>query len=373
MSDDEDHGNASRQDGSPVSVHDDSLGHFEGGRGTVIADRYRLLDEVGLGTFGRVLECLDIQRTRWNHEHERREKDEYRAIKIVRKVKRYCESALIEANIIRDVNRREGRGLSHCVVLHDSFTFEGHYCLVFERLGPSLYDFLKKHHYAPFPMVVVQDFAVQLLETMEFLHSFRLIHTDLKIENILLINDREIQFDRRTKVPERTKIKLIDFGGACYDGSKKSTIINTRQYRSPEVILETGWSMPSDMWSLGCILAELYQGELLFPTHSNVEHLALMEKMIGFFPRRMLKNAKQVADEAFDASGRHRMERVLPAENEAFVRKSPSLEEIVRRPEDRWFLRLLRQILVLDPMERATAHECLKYLNSVRRCYVRYA
>lgn len=371
MSDDEEVGK--RDGGSPQSVHDDTTAHFLGGRGTIIADRYRVLSEVGVGTFGRVLECLDFERSRWNRNHERREKDEYCAIKIVRKVQRYYESALIEAKIVRDVNRREGRGRTHCAILHDAFTFQGHYCMVFESLGPSLYDFLKRHNYQPFPMVCVNDFTVQLLETMEFLHSFRLIHTDLKLENILLMNDREIPFDRHTKVPERTKIKLIDFGGACYDDSKKSTVINTRQYRAPEVILATGWSMPSDMWSLGCILAELYQGELLFPTHSNVEHLALMEHTIGPFPRRMIKNGNDLAKEAFDANGKHRMERVLASENEAFVRKSPSLETIVRRSEDRWFLRLLRRILVLDPKERATAHECLKFLDSVRRCQVRYA
>lgn len=362
-----------RRDDSPRSVHDDTVGHFEGGRGTIIADRYRVISEVGVGTFGRVLECLDCERSRWNRNHERREKDEYCAIKIVRKVDRYYESAQIEARILRDVNRREGRGRTHCVILLDSFTFQGHFCMVFENLGPSLFDFLKRHNYQPFPMACVQDFTVQLLETLEFLHSFRLIHTDLKIENILLMNDREINFDRQRRVPERTRIKLIDFGGACYDDSKKSTVINTRQYRAPEVILATGWSMPSDMWSLGCILAELYQGELLFPTHSNLEHLALMERTIGPFPRRMLKNANELANKAFDASGRHRMERVLSAENVTFVHKSPTLEEVVRHSDDRWFLRLLRQMLVLDPLGRATAHECLKYLGSVRRCHVRYA
>jgi serine/threonine protein kinase len=356
------------------SVHDDTVGHFEGERGTIIAERYRVLEEVGRGTFGRVLECLDMQRSRRNRELDRhRSEDKYCAIKIVRKVKRYYESALIEAKIARDVNRKGGRGVTHCVVLHDAFTFQGHYCMVFESLGPSLYDFLKRHDYQPFPMVCVQDFAVQLLETMEFLHSSRIIHTDLKIENILLVNAREIKFDRRTTVPERTKIKLIDFGGACYDDSKKSSVINTRQYRAPEVILGTGWSMPADMWSLGCILAELYQGELLFPTHSNLEHLALMERVIGAFPRRMLKDANQVGDEGFDASGRHRMERVLSAENLSFVRKATTLEELVRHPEDRWFLGLLRQIMAIDPAERATAHESLAYLNRMRRCFVRYA
>ena len=223
-----------------ASVHDDSVGHFRGRLGAVIGDRYRLEREVGLGTFGRVVECLDLKNRR------QRGRDHYVAIKIVRNVKRYFDSALIEARIIQDVNRRGGRGRSHCVVLHDDFTFDGHFCMVFENLGPSLYDFLKQHEYRPFPIVCIQDFAIQLLECMEFLHSFRLIHTDLKAENILLINDREVSY-ASDRVPESTKIKVIDFGGACYDTDKKSTVINTRQYRAPEVILRTGWSMPSDM------------------------------------------------------------------------------------------------------------------------------
>jgi serine/threonine protein kinase len=228
-----------------------------------------------------------------------------------------------------------------------------------------------------------------------------LIHTDLKIENILLTSDREIVFDRHgTKVPERTKIKLIDFGGACYDHSKKSTIVNTRQYRAPEVILETGWSMPSDIWSAGCILVELYQGELLFPTHSNLEHLALMEHVIGPFPRRMLQHAKatDLVTEAFDRHGRHRRTRVLSSEHETFVRQSPTLDQILHRSldvqsqplaqapplppssptracssSDPWFGRLLHQMLVIDPLVRSTAHECLLDLARMRRRNVRYA
>jgi serine/threonine protein kinase len=172
------------------------------------------------------------------------------AIKVVRNVKRYFESALIEAEIVEDVNRRGGRGVSHCALLHDAFSFAGHYCMVFESLGPSLYDFLKRQKYQPFPLVCVRDFAKQLLETLEFLHSFRLIHTDLKPENVLLLNSREVSYKGYT-VPECTRIKVIDFGGATYDNEKKSSVVNTRQYRAPEVILGVGWSMPSDMWSVG--------------------------------------------------------------------------------------------------------------------------
>ena len=122
--------------------------------------------------------------------------------------------------------------------------------MVFESLGPSLYYFLKRQNYQPFPSVCVREFAKQLLETLEFLHSFRLIHTDLKPENVLLVNAREVPYKGRS-IPESTRIKVIDFGGATYDDEKKSSVVNTRQYRAPEVILGVGWSMPSDLWSVG--------------------------------------------------------------------------------------------------------------------------
>ena len=232
---------------SPSSSHDDTIGHFKGREGTVISDRYRVIREVGVGTFGRVLECLDLKK---RARSSRRDRQEVVAIKIVRNIKRYYESALIEADIVEDVNRRSGRGVSHCAVMYDTFSFSGHYCMVFESLGPSLYDFLKRQKYQPFPIACVRDFAKQLLETLAFLHSFRLIHTDLKPENVLLVNGREVSY-KGYSIPECTRIKVIDFGGATYDNEKKSSVVNTRQYRAPEVILGVGWSMPSDLWSVG--------------------------------------------------------------------------------------------------------------------------
>jgi serine/threonine protein kinase len=76
--------------------------------------------------------------------------------------------------------------MTHCALMYDTFSFDGHYCMVFECLGPSLYDFLKGQKYHPFPIQCVRDFARQLLETLEFLHSFRLIHTDLKVRVSLI-------------------------------------------------------------------------------------------------------------------------------------------------------------------------------------------
>jgi serine/threonine protein kinase len=120
---------------------------------------------------------------------------------------------------------------------------------------------MKRHNYQPYPLYCVQDFATQLLDAVDFLHGMGLIHTDLKPENILLLTHSETTYQpsytrkgslsHSTQiVPTSTRIKVIDFGGATYDDEKKSSVVNTRQYRAPEVILGVGWSFPSDLWSL---------------------------------------------------------------------------------------------------------------------------
>jgi len=88
--------------------------------------------------------------------------------------------------------------------------------------------------------------------------------------------------------PVNTEVKVIDFGGATYDYDRHTLIINTRQYRAPEVILECLiWNETSDIWSMACIMIELYSGELFFDTHENFEHLAMIEKQCGPIPRWM--------------------------------------------------------------------------------------
>lgn len=82
---------------------------------------------------------------------------------------------------------------------------------------------------------------------------------------------------------------MIDFGSATFDHEHHSTIVSTRHYRAPEVILELGWAQPCDVWSIGCIMFELYLGITLFQTHDNREHLAMMERILGTVPYRMAR------------------------------------------------------------------------------------
>ncbi|CAK0805530.1 unnamed protein product, partial [Prorocentrum cordatum] len=104
--------------------------------------------------------------------------------------------------------------------------------------------------------------------------------------------------------PVNSRIRLIDFGNATYEDEHHSSIINTRQYRGPEVILAVGWNELSDVWSMGCILMELYTGELLFGTHENLEHLALMEAILDqSLPTSMLSKAPKAIKDKYLANG----------------------------------------------------------------------
>lgn len=125
------------------------------------------------------------------------------------------------------------------------------------------------------------------------LHDLNLIHTDLKPENILLVHNGFNTYSYSKTIPSSstttqrqgrtrrvlldTDIRLIDFGSATFNDEYHSSVVSTRHYRAPEIILGLGWSFPCDLWSIGCILVEFYTGDALFQTHDNLEHLAMMQ------------------------------------------------------------------------------------------------
>lgn len=183
----------SRSNSSSESVSKQDDGHYEWRIGEVICQRYTVTGFLGDGTFGRVLEVKDTDGTE-------------KAIKIIRSVERYVEAAKIEAEIIQKLNRSDPENKSHVVRLFEHFPLGNNYCLVFEKLGKSLYDVIKMNDYQGknnigFRMTHVQKFAKQLLQTLDFLHTLGLTHTDLKPENILLVTD-QFEWDEE---------KVIDF------------------------------------------------------------------------------------------------------------------------------------------------------------------
>lgn len=345
---------SSRSSVSEETVYDDSVGHLNAQKGDVILGRYEICRELGVGTFGKVYKCLDAKH-----------KDVV-ALKVVRRIRKYRESARIEASILSDVYSRQKKERSNFIVkMYSHFEFDGYYCMVFERLGVSLYDFLKSQDHRGLPMMCVRDVAWQMIAGVAFLHRMRLIHTDLKLENILLMHSDAADYtypDGSTvRIPRSWQVKIIDFGGATYDDERKSSTINTRQYRGPEVTLELGWSFPSDIWSVGCMIAEVYTGDLLFATHGNLEHLALMERCLGAFPSFVLKSP--VFSKYFRSRDCSVRVSELSSSSQEHVNAMPALADLFQRqPGDAssGIVELLGGMLQLNPAKRTTAQQALE-------------
>jgi serine/threonine protein kinase len=106
----------------------------------------------------------------------------------------------------------------------------------------------------------------------------------------------------RFHYPKRVAAKIIDFGGATFADEHHSALINTRQYRAPEVILTSGkWNEKSDIWCLACVIIEMYTGQLYFATRNNdLQHLAMIEKVSGFIPKTMIQTCSEQMKYLFD-------------------------------------------------------------------------
>ncbi|XP_076678628.1 CDC like kinase darkener of apricot isoform X5 [Andrena cerasifolii] len=269
----------------PPSVEDDEDGHLVYQSGDILANRYKVLATLGEGTFGKVVKVKDLQM------------DHVMALKIIKNVEKYREAAKLEINALEKIATKDPEGQHLCVKMLDWFNYHGHMCIAFEMLGLSVFDFLRDNNYQPYPLEHVRHIGYQLCYAVKFLHDNKLTHTDLKPENILFVDsDHESIYNNKKRKDirrvKRTDIRLIDFGSATFDHEHHSTIVSTRHYRAPEVILELGWSQPCDVWSIGCILFELYLGITLFQTHDNREHLAMMERILGTIPHRMARKTK---------------------------------------------------------------------------------
>ncbi|XP_070853146.1 uncharacterized protein Doa isoform X4 [Drosophila suzukii] len=294
----------SKKTAKPV-IQDDADGHLIYHTGDILHHRYKIMATLGEGTFGRVVKVKDMER------------DYCMALKIIKNVEKYREAAKLEINALEKIAQKDPHCDHLCVKMIDWFDYHGHMCIVFEMLGLSVFDFLRENNYEPYSLDQVRHMAYQLCYSVKFLHDNRLTHTDLKPENILFVdsdytshyNHKIVSIaaicnegnpylyfpysqNREVRRVKNTDVRLIDFGSATFDHEHHSTIVSTRHYRAPEVILELGWSQPCDVWSIGCILFELYLGITLFQTHDNREHLAMMERILGQIPYRMARKTK---------------------------------------------------------------------------------
>ena len=124
---------------------------------------------------------------------------------------------------------------------------------------------------------LIRRFAIQILQALKYLKDESIIHCDLKPENILL------------KSPDKSGIKVIDFGSSCFKDERIYTYIQSRFYRAPEIVLGIPYTTAIDMWSFGCILIELFTGFPIFPGENEMEQLSMIMEVRGIPPDSVLE------------------------------------------------------------------------------------
>ncbi len=266
--------------------------HFPVAVDALIAGRYQILSLLGSAAFSDALECYDIISQRLV------------CVKIIKKHKDFF-MGLDEIKLLRLLNSHDPHDAKNIVQLLDYFFHKEHIFLVSELLKENLYEYSRQLRHAQqpsyFTLPRLQSIARQVLTALEFVHSLDLVHTDLKPENILF------------KSYSRCEVKVIDFGSSCFSHEELSFYVQSRSYRAPEVILGVPYNSKIDLWSLGCIMAELWTGRVLFPNDSVQTLLARMIGLLGPIPDSMLHRGRYT--HRFFTSERIVFERAIDPNN----------------------------------------------------------
>lgn len=244
----------------------------------------------------------------------------YRELKLLKALKVFSQTTYSKVNPY----------LAQFVQAH----IQGNDLYIVTEYVPSNLHAVMKDYGEVLPREVIRRIAHQLLSALCFLHELGIAHRDLKPENVL-IN------------PNTLELQLCDLGLARSmkdDMEDLTGYVTTRSYRAPEVMLTwRGYGLPMDLWSLGCIFAEMLTGRVLFPARDNIQHLAMMIDLLGVPPAKCLP---------FSLNPQlllmHSNERNILAKD---LREHFGSGDLM--------VQLIERMLKFDPSERITAREAL--------------
>jgi serine/threonine protein kinase len=246
--------------------------------GNVIAGQYLVESELGSAAFSTAYRCVDLS-SEDNDGHEEV------CLKVIKNTKDFFDQSLDEIKILELLRQTGKCDENYILRVKTFFYYREHLIIVTELLRQNLFEFGKfiidndEEPYFTLPRLAY--ITRQCLIALRFVHNLGLVHSDVKPENILLGSY------------SRAQIKLIDFGSSCYLTDRQSSYIQSRSYRAPEVVLGLPYDGKIDVWSLGCVVAEMYTGEVTFQNDSIVSMLSRIEAFRGSFPRHMIAQGRQ--------------------------------------------------------------------------------
>ncbi|CAN1748541.1 Serine/threonine-protein kinase ppk15 [Linum perenne] len=303
----------------------------------VIGGRYYVTEYLGSAAFSKVVQAQDLY-TGMDV-----------CLKIIKNDKDFFDQSLDEIKLLKLVNKHDPNDERHILRLYDYFYYQEHLFIVCELLRANLYEFQKFNQESGgepyYTLSRIQMITRQCLEALEYLHSLGIIHCDLKPENILIKSYR------------RCEIKVIDLGSSCFKTDNLCLYVQSRSYRAPEVMLGLPYDEKIDMWSLGCILAELCSGEVMFPNDSVAMILGRMVGVLGGIDIEMLENAQE-ADKYFTKERDLYFINEETEQIEYIIPEETSLESRVGT-SDEAFLDFVRSLLEINPIRRLTASQAL--------------
>lgn len=339
--------------------------------------QYEVLEFLGRGTFGQVVKC-------W-----KKGTSDIVAIKILKNHPSYARQGQIEVSILSRLSQENADEFNFVRAL-ECFQHKNHTCLVFEMLEQNLYDFLKQNKFSPLPLKYIRPILQQVLTALLKLKQLGLIHADLKPENIMLVDP----------VRQPYRVKVIDFGSASHVSKTVcNTYLQSRYYRAPEIILGLPFCEAIDMWSLGCVVAELFLGWPLYPGSSEYDQIRYISQTQGLPTEHMLNSASKTAKFFYrDVDSTYPFWRLkTPEEHEAETNNKSKearkyifncLDDIgqVNVPTDieggqllaektdrREFIDLLKRMLTIDQERRITPGEALNHPFTTLAHLVDYA
>eukprot|EP00931_Biecheleriopsis_adriatica_P115543 TRINITY_DN91327_c0_g1_i1.p1 TRINITY_DN91327_c0_g1~~TRINITY_DN91327_c0_g1_i1.p1 ORF type:complete len:337 (-),score=72.53 TRINITY_DN91327_c0_g1_i1:111-1046(-) len=287
-----------------------------------VADRFVIIEKLGEGTYGKVYKAV----SRSNHQ-------EY----ALKKIRIHYDEEGVPATAIREVSLLKECDHINVIRLYEVISMPDALYLVFEHLDMDLRQFLKRNG-AFRDSLSLKNAAYQCVCGTEFCHGIRILHRDLKPQNVLI------------DVAGR-RLKLADFGLArAFSVPLKAYTheVVTLWYRAPEILLgQRKYATPTDIWSLGCIVAEMATGQALFPGDSEIDTIFKIFRVLGTPTEEVWPGVSTLRDFTQE------FPKWRASDLSEFAEKAPALE-----PEG---AELLRQLFSYNPVARPSARQLLHH------------